>query len=308
MGCGVMGEDGEFLLEGPEPGAAAGHGYRHVAGWYRCIGISKRTFFRWRSVGEAAGELPPFDEPEGLEAWYGRMADAGHYKNGFPKGVREAIQRYRGGAVQVSEVVEKKSRIGNAQNESAGAGAVAARGVGVEPRPQAVVPRFFGMDHGEQRGLAYEIDRQESLVAALRCARDEAYEQGRKDDGDVYARQYGDALDALSLVKQRALKILETEKKLVSREDVEADLAPRITGVVIGGMFLYGRLREQLELAQDEEERQAIWKRGWMEHCQTLMQSQYLPAGIAAAPDEVWDKAADVVRGYVPEALTLEAA
>lgn len=303
-----MGEDGEFLLEGPEPVAAAGHGYRHVAGWYVCIGISKRTFFRWRALGEEVGDLPPFDEPNLLEGWYARMAAAGHFKHGFPRAVRDAVAKQRGDVAQVPEVVEKKSRVRGAVAESAGAGAVGGGVAAAGARPRAEVPKFFGMDHGEERGLAYEIAKQENFVSSLRASRDDAYARGEKEEGDAYARRYSEELDGLSLVKQRALRVLESEGKLVPREDVESDLAPRIAGVVIGGMYLYGRIREQLESAVDEEERQAIWKRAWMEHCQTLMQSQFLPAGITMAAEEVWLKAVDFVQGLVPPPLELRAA
>lgn len=311
-GVGVMGEDGEFLLEGPEPVAAAGYGYRHVAGWYVCIGISKRTFFRWRALGEEMGDLPPFDEPNLLEGWYARMMGAGHFKHGFPRAVRDAVAKQRGEVAQVPQVVEKKSRVGSVVVESAGAGVVVAAAVAgpvtAAPRLGGAVSKFFGMDHGEERGLAYEIAKQENYVSSLGKARDDAYGRGEREEGDAYARRYSEELDALSLVKQRALRVLETEGKLVPREDVESDLAPRIAGVVIGGMYLYGRIREQMDSAADEEERQAVWKRAWMEHCQTLMQSQFLPVGITMAAEEVWLKAVDFVQGLVPPPLELRAA
>lgn len=289
----------DFELGGVEAESSAGVRYLRAAGEYGHLGITRRTFFRWRGYGEQAGELPPFDQPGELEGWYHRMKDQGHFKNAFPRGVRDAIA----GAVPVPKVkvVEEKKSDSGVPLLGVGEG-------GAVGREAAKVPSSFGADHGDEQGLLYEVAQEENRVAGLRKARDESYLAGRKEEGDAFARQHADALDNLSTIKQRSVKILEQEGKLVPREDVESDLAPRITGIVIGGMFLLGRISMLLDQATDASERAAIWKRAWVEHCQPLMQSRYLPEGMTRVPEEVWLEAAQYVQGQVPPPLVLQAA
>lgn len=298
-----MAEDGaDFELGVAEAVAPSGVRYLRGAEGYRHLDISRRTFFRWRGYGEQSGDFPPFDEPLKLEGWYNRMRDRGLFKHQFPRGVRDAIAENRQ-PEQVPGVVEKKSTSGP-PSPRVGEGSVAAAAAGAA----GGVPSSYGMDHGDEQGLLYEIAQEENRVASLRKARDEAYQKDEKEKGDAFARQYTEALDNLSTIKQRSMKILELEGRLVPREDVEGDLAPRITGIVIGGMFLYGRIAMQLEAATDPSERLAIWKRAWVEHCGPIMQSKFLPEGITRAPEEVWIEAAERVQGQVPPPLVLEAA
>jgi hypothetical protein len=226
-------------------------GYGHLA-------INRRTFFRWKSVGESTPggqDLPPFDHPEQLEAWYERMRSAGQFKNRLPKAVRRAVQEFLS-----SRPTTSTTQVRPEEDEKPGVS-------------DAVKKR----DPGAARGLMVEIEEQEHHVASLRVARDTAYQGNDRNEGDRLDRQYREALDQLSVVKQRTLKTLEQEGRLVDIDIVERELAPRLQTVVQGGLMFYDRIASKLEALPDHGARRKLWREEWIKHCKSLVEGRFAP-------------------------------
>lgn len=282
-------------------------GYARPANAYGHLGISRRTFFRWRGYGEEAKDFPPFDDPLLLESWYERMRLVGKFKHQFPADIREAISKHLPASAD-AEPGPKPAEPSKPSRPAPTLGLVAF--TSSPPPPGKPVPSSFrgAIDHGEEQGLMYEVTQVEIRVASLRKARDAEYDKGNRSEGDMLDKQHREALDTLSLIQQRVMKMAEAEGKLISREDVEADLAVRIPGVVVGGMFLFAKLLPLLEAAQDPAEKISIWRKGWQEHVQPLLQCKFLPEGLTQAPEQVWKEAADWIQSRVPPPLTLNAA
>lgn len=230
--------------------------YQSPPDGYGHLGIIRRTFFRWKAVGESAPggvDLPPFDQPEQLEAWFERMRQHGLFKNRMPKAVRDAVS-----AMPQNKPAAKEAGSSGAANDGD-------------------VPSSFTRTHGVARGLAFEIDSEEHRVAGLRVAREEAYLRNERTEGDRLDRQYREALDQLSIVKQRALKTLELEGKLVDIEMVERELAPKLQTIVQGGMMFYDRIASRLEALPDHGARRRLWREEWVKHCKSLVEGRFAP-------------------------------
>lgn len=241
------------------------NGYLRSADDYGHIGISRRKFFRWKSAGESAAsgpDLPPFDDPYQLEAWYERMKLAGAFKHQFPKSVRIAIVEHLRGA---PAPVRTQSAPPSSQTE------------GIPATPSGTVPSAFTADHGLAQGLQFEIAAEERRVASLRVSRDEAYRNHQRTEGDQYDRQYREALDALSLVHHRYIKIAEQEGRLVQIDLIEREFAPRLTSIVQGGMHLIDTVDAQISGLPDRLARRAIWRKAWMELCNNLIEGRFAP-------------------------------
>lgn len=241
------------------PSAKSGADYEHIK-------IGRRTYFRWLKYGKELAEgpdLPPFDEPQLLPAWYERMRQRGIFKHRFPDEIADAIAAHGVGASVPQETQPAKT-------VSAPASSTAAA-----PAAQAKVPASFGADHGLASGLQFEVLAEQQRVAALRVARDEAYLKGEKDNGDAYDRRYREALDALSLVQARAIKIGEQEARLVPIEMIEQEFAPRLAAIVQGGLLLWDSVGPALMDCPDHATRRMLWKKKWIEFCGGLRTDRF---------------------------------
>lgn len=237
--------------------------YEHGPDDYDHLAIKRRTFFRWKAHGEAnpgGPDLPPYDQPEEIEGWYERMKSRGIFKHRFPKEIREAISRHLRSTGPAKRPVQGSQPTSTA----------------VDPGETATVPSAFTTDHGE-RGLAFEIKAEEHRVASLRVARDQAYRDNRRSDGDVLDRQYRDALDQLSKIKQRAIKTLEQEGQMVSLDQIEREWGPRLETIVQGGMMFYDRIAPQIEALPDHASKRKLWREKWIEHCRVLAEGRFAP-------------------------------
>lgn len=241
----------------PPPAARTADDYEHIK-------IGRRTYFRWLKFGKQLPEgpdLPPFDDPQLLPAWYERMRQRGIFKHRFPDEITDAIAAHTAGG-------EPEKTQG--KEPPPGAAAPAAPGA-----QHAHVPASFGADHGLASGLQYEVIAEQQRVAALRVARDEAYLKGEKDNGDGYDRRYREALDALSLVQSRAIKIGEQEARLVPIEMIEQEFAPRLSAIVQGGLLLWDSVGPAIMECPDHATRRMMWKKKWIEFCTTLRTDRF---------------------------------
>lgn len=229
--------------------------------WY---GLQRRMYFRWMAHGRELAEgpdLPPFDEPHLLEAWYNRMMKRGVFSHRFPRKLRDAI-----GRLQPETPSSTTTAATGAKRAAAGPGEKA----GQSEEPYSTVPTGL-------RGLMHEVAEQEKRVAKLREDRDAAYQGGDRIRGDQLADQYTEELNQFSVVKQRAINTLEKEKVLVMRSEVELDLGARLMELVRGGMRLYDRAAPRIEAEPTPAGRRAIWREVWINHCRILAESGFAP-------------------------------
>jgi len=285
--------DDKFELKAPAvPQSASGPRYLRAAHDYEHLGIGRRTFFRWKDYGASRGDWPPFDAPAQLEAWYQRMREAGLFKHQFPADVREAIAEFL--------AKNAPSGPGVATSPTAPVSSFAA-----SPPDSALPPPLVDE---EFQGLEHELHQKRARVVALRQARDAFYAAGDRAQGDLHDARYNDAYSELTIAEKRTLEVLERRKLLISRSGVEQDLAPRITGIVVGGMHFLERIEPQLDAIVDPAERRAKRRALWVEHCTQLMQGKFVPDFIRRAPAELWQECAAWLQSKAPPPLTLDAA
>lgn len=215
------------------------------------IGISRRTFFRWRKYGEDQNDLCPFHEPSKIEDWYERMKSAEVFRNKFPSEVKTGILK--------------------------------ALSAAATPAPAASQPPTFNgtsanqVDHGEELGLDFEVKEETKRVADLRIRRDTAYNAKNYEEGDRLARLYSASVDQLSVLIQRAQKIAELEGRLVSVDLIAEEWAPKLATIVAGGMHLFDRINAQLAAAPDLAAKRKIFQNAWRTHCKQLREGRFAP-------------------------------
>lgn len=286
----------EFELKAPAvPESAPGPRYLRAAHDYGHLAIGRRTFFRWKDHGASRGDWPPFDEPAQLEVWYHRMREAGLFKHQFPADVREAVAVFLAGKPPATAAAAPSPSPPAAASSPPSA-----------PPPDSTPPP--GPVDEEFQGLEHELHQKRARVVALRQARDAFYAAGDRTQGDLQDARYNEAYSELTIAEKRTLEVLEKRKLLISRSGVEQDLAPRITGIVVGGMHFLERIEPQLDAIVDPAERRAKRRALWIEHCTPLMQGRFVPDFIRRAPVDLWQECAAWLQSKAPPPLTLDAA
>jgi hypothetical protein len=268
--------------------------YMRSADDYGHLGISRRTFFRWLEVGDALGIYPPFDAPEKLETWWESARAAGQVRNRLPAAVLERLRALSTPAAAAVESAPLPPEETAGKVEEACGRSPPEKGGGGAARAAAFDPR-------------HEIRAAEERVLALRTARDDAYAENRRGDGDKLDRQYWEKLTEYTVVAKRVGDMLEKSGALVARADVEADLAARITGIVVGGMFFYSRIASRLAVAADLAAQNEIWREFWREQVGSLLQGRFVPEFVRSSPPELWGEVVQFIEAKRPPDLRLAA-
>ena len=274
------------LMQPCAPVSGGGKRYKCPPDGYVHLGIRRRTYFRWRDYGQTHQDFPPFDQPAELESWYARMKQRGMFKHQFPADMREAIAAHIGAAPDTRPAAESAF---------------------VVSEPPSLSPSAPAIVDAEYQGLEHELHQLRSRVASLRQARDAAYAAELRTEGDLQDSRYREAFNDLTIAEKRAIEVLEKRKLLISRAGVEQDLAPRITGVVIGGMYFLDRIEPQLDAITDPTARRARRRALWIEHCAPLLQGKFVPEHMSRLPAEIWLECAAWLQGTVPPPLQLSA-
>ncbi len=247
--------------------------YQRAPTDYGHIAVSRRTFFRWVRFGKecmTGADLPPFDEPRELEMWYERMRAQGIFKNAFPKEIKRAIVTLCG-----SQPVSSRASMppgSPAPQTAASNGDTSA----VSPQARPSTHGMHLLDPGSARGLMMEVDSMERRTAQLRMQRDHAESLGLASAKEL-TLEYNETVDKLSLIKRRALDAAEREKLLVSVEDIEPVLGPKIISIVASGPFMFDRIDAELIAEPDRAKRRAIFKRAWIDLCKSLVSGEFSP-------------------------------
>lgn len=262
-----------ILLPAPSVAGNASHkgnGYQRAADDYGHIGVARRTFFRWKAAGDSnpgGPDLPPFDEPQHLETWYEGMRARGVFSHRFPKAIRDAV------ALHLSSSPPSVSASANASAPKTAPEPGAAPPASSGP----AVPTAFMGDHTGARGLQHEVEAEEKRVASLRKARDQAYADNKLIEGDGHDRRYREALDSLSLIRQRWMKMAIEEEHLVHVDDVAAEFGPKHRAIVQQGLMLFEEVDPLLAKLADRTERRAVWREAWKKLCGCLVEGKFAP-------------------------------
>lgn len=247
---------------------------------YGHLGLSRRTVFRWLELGDALQDWPPLDRPSKLEEWWEKVRAAGLAKNRLPENVLNSIR-----AVEAADVAPPPA----AQNDTK------------ESVPPPGGPSLAVFDPQA------ELKQAEGRLIAIREARDEAYKSNRLAEGDKLDRQYWEKYSDYTVMAKRVADYLERRGELVSRAVVESDLAPRIVGIAVGGMFFFGRIQAELAAAPDLAAQNAIWRTFWREQVGNLMQGRFVPPWLRTAPESLWAELVAFIESKRPADLRLEA-
>lgn len=218
------------------------------------------------------------------------MMAAGRFKHRMPDSVREAIAAHlRDHSTPPTPSSSTSSRPPPAT---------------VAPAPPVTPP----VENDDYIGLEHELAQLRDRVASLRRARDEAYQREERTEGDLLDKKHREAFSELTIAEKRAIEVLEKRGALISRAGVEADLAPRITGIVVGGIHFLEKIEPQLAAISDPDERRRRRRDLWIEHVGPLIAGKMVPDYLRRAPAEVWRACADWLAAQAPPALTLSAA
>lgn len=223
------------------------------------------------------------------------MREAGLFKHQFPSDVREAVAIFLAG-----NTTERAAAAPSPSPSSTAPAPFSAPLPDSAPSPGLVDEEFQGLEH--------ELHQKRARVVALRQARDAFYAAGDRTQGDLQDARYNEAYSELTIAEKRTLEVLEKRKLLISRSGVEQDLAPRITGIVVGGMHFLERIEPQLDAIVDPAERRARRRALWIEHCTPLMQGRFVPDFIRRAPVDLWQECAAWLQAKAPPPLTLDPA
>lgn len=178
-----------------------------LAEYARALGYkSDQTLRRWIDDGRACDppDLPPFDDPSQLAAWWGRT------KKTPTGGVRKIPDELLALAAPAPVV----------------SGAAPAASVAVSSAAGVPVVRSADFISGEGFEIALQRARQNERIAA------ETLEAARRAEDLVKIRASSDAwtkaFQDLTRAEMNANEILSTTGKLVSWESVEAEIRPRL--------------------------------------------------------------------------------
>lgn len=282
-----MSEHGETLeLHSPPEAVVRRPRFKQRAEDYaEQLSVARRTIYRWLELGDAAGDWPPLDELGGIEEWWERMRNLGLARNRLPA---EILKTLRGEFQPEALSAPAPSRLPAVEKTDP------------PPPPPSRSVAAPGFDpHAELKAA-------EDRLLALRSARDEAYANNLRSEGDRLDREYWEKYNDFTGIARRVTDYLEKRGELVAKSAVEAELAPRIVGIAVGGMYFFARIQPQLMAAPDLAAQNEIWKRFWAEQVGALLSAQFVPDFIRRAPADLWRELCSVVESHRPPDLRLE--
>ena len=178
-------------------------------------GISRAKYFRWMQDGNAVPEgpdLPPFDDPKGMVAWYERMKLRGIFKKKCPKILADLAIK------------------GLPARETLKPAPVAAPVAASRPAVGGIT--YIPRDVPEERGFLVEHEKLEVHTARLREDYLKAYEEGDTEKGNLLKAMYFEAYELLRKSAAQKGPITMAEGSQVKVADVEEDLSSIIPAMV----------------------------------------------------------------------------
>lgn len=196
--------------------------------------LSRAKYFRWRQAGQAVAEgpdLPPFEDPKAMVAWYERMRSRGTFKHRCPKRLLDLAAK--GFAAMSTETKSTAPPKPNPPSNSQ---------TGNAPAREAP----------EKRGFIVEHEKLEEHTAILREDYLDAYAKNDVENGNLLKQRYFEAYEMLRKSATQKEAIGLAEKSLIKKEDIEEDLGqiiPAIVANLVSERFARG-LFDSLQLDQ----------------------------------------------------------
>lgn len=200
----------------------------------RIYQLSRAKYFRWKQQGQAVPDgpdMPPFDDPKAMVAWYERMRERGIFKHKCPKLLKDLAAR---GFPSEASAVETKAP-----------GQVKASTPPANHSNGSTAPRLAP----EQRGFLVEHEKLEEHTAILREDYLQAYAEGRTDEGHLLKQRYFEAYEMLRKSASQKEAIGLSEKSLVKTAHVTEILSAAIPAA-IDTLASEGESRALFEAAQ----------------------------------------------------------
>jgi hypothetical protein len=178
--------------------------------------VSRRTIFRWRSLGLEHRDPCPLDDPPAFLAWWARRMD-----NRPPATVRDWANR--------SPSVPASTVLAASKNSSAGQGAAAGHpaGAGAERSTRVAIDMATLSGHGLEAAVQTLRQNVEALSQLLA--------QALKDPDDSqlahYQKRFEDAFDQLRKAEGSLLTLRKARGELAPRSEFRADLHNLLTGL-----------------------------------------------------------------------------
>ena len=191
--------------------------------------ISRAKYFRWKQAGQAVPEgpdLPPFEDPKSMVAWYERMVGRGIFKHQCPRLLKElALNGLPTKSTNAAKAVDKP------KVEASQAAPTSTSNTSTSQRQAP-----------EERGFLVEFEKLEAHTATLRHDYLAAYEQGEESKGALLKTRYFESLELLRKMASQKESIGLAEKSLVKKSDV-VDLQGPIVRSILKNLIASHMLR-----------------------------------------------------------------
>lgn len=180
----------------------------------RIYELSRAKYFRWRQTGQAVAEgpdLPPFDEPKGMVAWYERMLARGTFKHKCPKRLLDlANNGFPAANAPPSKATAPRPSQASSQSSS--------------PPQHREAP--------ERRGFLVEHEKLEEHTAILREDYLDAYARNDIENGNLLKVRYFEAYEMLRKSASQKEPIGLAERSLVKTAHVTEILSAAIPAAI----------------------------------------------------------------------------
>lgn len=184
----------------------------------RIYELSRAKYFRWRQVGQAVAEgpdLPPFDDPKAMVAWYERMRARGTFKHKCPKLLHDLAGR---GFPPPGSPPSKATSPRASPLQSAA--------------PSSSSSSSTQREAPERRGFLVEHEKLEEHTAMLREDYLDAYARNDVDNGNLLKQRYFEAYEMLRKSASQKEPIGLAERSLAKVTDIIDDLGTIVPAIV----------------------------------------------------------------------------
>lgn len=186
--------------------------------------ISRAKYFRWRQIGQSIPEgpdLPPFNDPKAMVAWYERMKGRGIFKHQCPK----LLDRLAAHGLPSSKTAPAAESSTSTTTTSAGA--------------SLTVP---GTMHAssiseEERGFLAELEHNEKKAVLERRAADEAFAKGDMQNYALLSAQYRETAEIVRKMSAQKESITLAEKSMTKTSYVVEMQTPIVKSVMKNLVF-----------------------------------------------------------------------
>lgn len=245
---GSVGADAGFVLQEGAVLPGKIRGRKTLEERARDYGVSDRTAKRWQSLGRKANDLPPWDEPARMAAWYRRIS---------------ALLK-EGGRVPGSLLELEGKDGGAAAGGGAGASSPPADSAGGAsgdpPAAGKVVEKIAAIDLA---GLVLENDEEvrqaKAIVLANYMRVESASAKGDSDGVRRWQPLWKDSVEQLRKIEKATREKYEAERRVIDRRETENEIAQLLEALRLARMVMPKKIRDVMDgLAEGKRRRRVL--------------------------------------------------